>query len=173
MPDTTTQEPAATNAKSRPGATVAVASKMPNGLILRLFRMEPFREPVLGGGYRESERAVQTGDEYTLHGTAFSIEQAKLGNFPRHQTAGGFSITTGIPRDYWDEWLRQNEKSDMVRNGLIFAYDSEQRTRDAAAERDKVRSGLEPLDPDNPPPDVRRVRRDTNPSSGNSDADNL
>lgn len=171
MSETVTSEPAATSAKSRPGATVAVASKMPNGLILRLFRFEPFSEPVLGGGHREGKRAVQTGDEYILHGTAFSLERAKMGDFPRHQVAGGFSITTGIPRDFWDEWLSQNEKSDMVRNGLIFAYDTEMKTRDAAVEREGLRSGLEPLDPDNLPRDVRRVKRDTNPGSG--DADNL
>lgn len=171
---TTTSEPAATTARSRPADTITVASKMPNGLVLRLFRMEEFAEPVMGGGQRQSQRAIQTGDEYTLNGTAFSIERALRGDLPRHQIAGGFALTPGIPRDFWEQWLKQNEKSDMVRNGLIFAQASEQRARDAALEKEGLRSGLEPLDPDRLPADVRRIKRDTNPGSGaSSDADNL
>lgn len=157
------------------GSTVVVGSKLPNGLVLRVFNMEEFSEPVLGGGSRSSKRARQdvAAGEYVLNGTAIDLGEVGRGNLPRHRIAGGFALTAGIPKDFWERWLEQNRRSDLVRNNLVFCHATEEGAFSMGLEREKLKSGLEPLDPDNPPADVRRIRRGTRDNNVGNDADNL
>jgi len=130
------------------GAThITVACKLPHGLRLRLYKMEPFAEPVLGGGVRETKKAVQVGNEVVLNG----YRQLPFGQVPRAMIASGFALTSNVPKDFFEEWLKQNKDSAVVKQGLIFAHVERESVEDQAKDHRKVRNGLEPLDPKNLP----------------------
>jgi hypothetical protein len=164
-------KPRAPTAAASSGETVTVACKMPNGLILRLFRMEDKTIPVAGGGHQTVKQSVATGDEFQVNGPALDLVRLQREGAPDFAIAGGYALTPGIPKDFWDEWLRQNERAQYVQNKIIFAYEKPESARAAAIEHKGVRTGLEPIDPEKPPNDVRRVQRMR--QNENSDADNL
>lgn len=140
-------------------STVTVASKMPNGLVLRLFNMEDTMEPVQGGGSRKVKvaREVDGQPRYTIDGVA-----AEAGKAPRAAgVASGFALTPGIPLDFWTAWLEQNKTSDMVVNGLIFASEATRDVRAEAREKKDQRSGLEAIDPRNLPRGVEQAPEQT------------
>lgn len=122
--------------------TVSVGCKLPHGLRLRLFKMEPFSEAVIGGGVRESKRAVQVGEQIVLKGYAkpFGSEAVAL-------VVGGYAITPNVDREFIAEWLKQNAESAVVKSGLVFIQDGEQRARDEAKEKSALVNGLEALNP--------------------------
>jgi len=125
---------------------VTVACKMPNGVVLRMHRKEERPEPVMGGGMRMVEMWVATGDNVTIAGVA-----AEAGKLPNAPTSSGFALTPGVDADFWAAWLAQNKDLDMVRNGLIFAYDKPDFVVGKAKEMVKARTGMEPIDPNNLP----------------------
>lgn len=126
--------------------TVTVACKYPAGLLLRLFHMEEAQEPVLGGGWRTVKKAVQSGQTIRINGPAKRVEEA----LP-WQVLGGYALTPGVPADFWAEWLQQNADSELVKNGLIFASERREMAEGEAREKVEIKSGLEPLDPQNLP----------------------
>lgn len=135
------------------GAKVTVACKLPAGIRLRNFKMVPHREPVLGGGFRETEIAEPVGEDILINGTAVSFGLA-----PRHTVVAGFAITEGVDKECWDNWLAANTASAMVRNGLIFAYERSDAVLDEAKNRRDVRSNLEPFVPSEDPAKQRDPR---------------
>lgn len=158
-----------TRAFASTGDTVAVGCKLPNGLTLRVFSWHEYEEPNSGGKTRRIARQNAEAGEYVLNGNAVSMEALQRGDI-NHRVTGGFGITTGVPKDFWDLWLEQNKDSQLVREGLVFAHASEQSVVSEARKRESLRSGLEPIDPDRPPRDVRNVKRGT---MNNDDVDNL
>jgi len=155
MPDAQTAQPTApaVHGTRRAGRTVTVACKMPNGVILRAWEMVPHTEPLFGGGARETSVAVPVMDpsnplsqwEFTVRGNAIDIAKASLGDLPN--LAHGYSLTPGVPRELWEKWIEANKHAPMVKNNLIYALDDEASARDWSREHQKVRSGLEPIDP--------------------------
>jgi hypothetical protein len=122
--------------------TVTVACRLPNGLDLRLFRMEEWDEPVMGGGFRKTKRAVQYGEVVTLKGTAVPFGSAPTAS------PHGYALTHGVPADVWEQWLEQNKQSPIVLNHQVFAQPTPARANDMAKEHKSARSGLEPITPD-------------------------
>lgn len=133
------------------GPTVTVACKLPNGLRMRLFRMQKTHEPVLGGGSREVQVAHETGAEFTLNGWSHPQNKAS-----RATIEGGYALTPNVPKDFWDAWFAQNKDTDFVKKGLIFAHEKESSTIAEAREKVAVRSGLERLDPNKMPKGVEK-----------------
>lgn len=136
---------------SSSGDTVTVACKLPHGLIMRVFRMVERSQPVMGGGTRIEKIAEELPERVTLAG--FSHEQIKAPNAP---LVGGFALTRGVDREFWELWLDQNRTSDMVRNGLIFSHTQYESTEDEAKDKKDVKSNLERLDPNKLPRGVQR-----------------
>jgi hypothetical protein len=120
--------------------TVTVASKLPFGLILHIDDMVEVREAMYNGGERTVMRARPRPEKYTLKGNA--IDWAPQAENPR--LFGGYALTSGIPRDFWDAWLEQHKDSDLVKNYQVFAA-ARANTEGAAKEKSEIRSGLEPL----------------------------
>lgn len=145
----------ASNPVSRAGAKVTIACKMPSGLILRLFKMEEYAEPVMGGGSRTSKRAVQVGPSVTLNGTA-----TPPGYTPRFLISGGYALTSNVDKDFWEEWLKQNHDLEVVTNNLVFAASDQQHAQDRAAEQKDLKHGVEPLDMSEIEKDGKRIARD-------------
>jgi hypothetical protein len=129
-------------AEDKSAKTVTIACKHPPGLVLRLFKTRMVTVPVLGGGNREEPRAEPIpGREATINGPAKPI-----GEEPRCLVVGGFAITSGVDRELWEEWKKQNADSDLLKNRLLFAFPTPEAAQAEAKNSAKVRSGLEPLD---------------------------
>ena len=133
-----------TTAPASGTATVTVACKFPNGVVLRVFRKEEFDAPT-HGGVRTETRHVEIGS-FAVAGPAVPV-----GQIPRGDIAGGYALTTGVPADLWAAWLEANKESDLVKNGIIFAHERKDFARGKATEMVGVRSGMEPITPDTDP----------------------
>lgn len=142
--------------------TVIVACKLPNGLVIYDEREKTVNEQMFGGGFRPIQVWERVpGSEVTLNGNAMSHETLLSGDVP-HLVVGGYAMTPGVPRDFWERWLERHRDTDIVRNRLVFAAASESKVRGMAKENAATRSGLEPLDPDHPERSgVRRIERGT------------
>lgn len=146
------------NTGAKSSATVTVACKYPGGLILRRHVMRPKTELVMGGGTREVQEAIATGEQYVVNGP--SREPGKM-PFERSQSGvavkgtqvdvtSGFALTHNVPKDLWESWLEANKDSAIVRNGLIFAHAQASSVKAQGRDHEKQRSGLEPIDPNRP-----------------------
>lgn len=132
-------EPALRAGKS--GGTVTVACKLPAGLRLRVFEMVDVSHPIFGGGVKIVKEARQVSDDVFVRGTSAPAGQ----NLP-YAVVGGYALTHGIDRDFFERWLEQNRDSDVVRNGLIFAADGRDHAEGRAGDLKETRHGAEPLD---------------------------
>jgi hypothetical protein len=98
--------------------------------------------------------AQEVGPRFTVRGPALAF-----GQLPNIPIVGGYAITIGVPRDLARTWFEQNEDADCVKNNLIFCEDNLERATSRAKELAKVRSGLEPLDPNNLPPEFTKGKQ--------------
>lgn len=102
--------------------TVTVACKLPSGLHLEVL-----------------------GRRVTVKGNAF-----QFGNAPPGLASGGYALTPGVAKDFWEAWLKIHGESDVVKKGLIFASTRTIDARARGAEQEKVRSGFEGIEPEAP-----------------------
>lgn len=123
------------------GGFLTVACKLPHGIVLRVFDMVPTNIPIHNGvGYREVLQAKQRPGEFTLFGTAVA-----MGVVPKCKIVAGYALTQKVPAELYRKWLEQNKDSDIVKNNLIFAYESLEMAEGAAQERGDLRHGMEPM----------------------------
>jgi hypothetical protein len=132
--------------QSKSTATVTIACKHPSGFMLQLHQFFDHAVPVPGGGTRTEKLARPVGDPVRIHGPA-----TPHGEAPRAIIVGGYALTSGVPKEFWDAWCAQNKGAMVLHNNILFAYDKEADTRAAAKEHAKVRTGMEPIDPKAPP----------------------
>jgi hypothetical protein len=127
-------------------STVTVACKLPNGLILQLWEMQDQHE-ASPTGTRTIQKARKKGEPVKLAGCAL-----KFGQVPEVPMPGGYALTQ-VPADFWEEWVAQNQDADVLLNRIIFAHPTFDAASKQAQEQhvEKVKSGLEPIDPKNPP----------------------
>lgn len=132
--------------------TVTVGCKIPNGLMLQIYNMVDHDEPVFGGGVRVVKRAVQVGPRIKINGPA-----RYMGQELPHDIKGGCGLTYGVDADFFAKWLEQNKDAPYVRNGLVFAQPTGKPGEIESQIRDhkKLKSGMEPLDLENLPPEFR------------------
>jgi hypothetical protein len=123
--------------------TVTVASKLQNGLVLQLYKMVPTREPLPGGGTRETKRAEKVHQPITIAGCAV-FRGVDLAEREPKVLTGGYALTHGVDAEFFAEWLRQNADADIVRNKLVFAHATD--TAGQAKEHAALKSGAEPLE---------------------------
>ena len=132
--------------------TVTVACKLPHGLTLRLFKMVAHEEPVLGGGVRDSQVAEEVGDRVTIHGYLRAHgDEREIRVLTRGLGRSGWALTPGVNRTFFEEWIKQNKDMPAVKNGLIKAHESTSYLEGFAKEHTKLKNGVEPIDPKNPP----------------------
>jgi len=135
---------------------VVVACKIPNGLILQLQTPVERMEDGMGG---PQPRRYNTfgGRRYIVRGPAYPVG-TRPKNFEKFRSVpmieGGYAITRGIPKDFWEQWLEQNKRApyveapDGAEHGMIFAYDDLDSVVSAAREQEELLSGLEPISTD-------------------------
>jgi len=162
-------------AKTKPlpasSRTVIVACKVPTGLRLQLQKpLKKFEDTREGPQARTYN--VFYGPVYYVHGPAYPVGTLPKG-FPRQpQIEGGYALTSGIPADFWEQWMEQNKEADFVRpiagaeHGAIFAYGTFEDVTAAARECEKVLTGLEPISTDEDGKGALIDRRLPKPISG-------
>jgi hypothetical protein len=121
---------------------VTVACKIPNGLLLRIFRMAPAREQT-PTGFRDIDRAEQVGETTKINGPS-----VPFGTVQEYTIIGGYALTPNVNKELFEAWLEQNAELPAVRAGLIFAHAKPAMVSDQAKEKKAAMSGLEPLNPD-------------------------
>lgn len=130
--------------------TVTVVCRYPAGIILQAFAKTTQNEPVMGGGSREVIVHERVGEPFVVKGPVVNTgAYRQAGEFPEG-IVGGAMLNPGVPRDLWENWLYHNRESHLVVNRLVFAAESYDRAAAMAREDRDRKSGLEPLDPDNP-----------------------
>ena len=108
------------------------------GLILRVGEFAE-RHEAANIHARTVKEWQQTGS-FTVAGPA-----RRMGEDAAAQVVGGYAVTHGVPKDLWDKWLSDNEKSAMVQNKVIFAHEKSSYGDGQATEQKGVRTGMEPL----------------------------
>jgi hypothetical protein len=120
--------------------TVVVGCKLPSGFLLRVFEFVDSTEATPAGS-KKAKVARQLPQVFEAKGSATQPNKA-----PAHiVTESGAGLTQGCPRELWELWLAQNKDTDLVKNGLIFAYDDLASARDLASEREGQKTGMEPM----------------------------
>jgi hypothetical protein len=130
-------------------STIQVACKLPgNGVILRLHQWH--EENVIGmGGISRSVRVARPILTNQVHVRGYRGHYHGPTGEPQFPIIGGYAITT-VPRDFWEEWLKQNVENPIVKTRLIWAHQEAESVRDFAREHEEVKNGREPIDPDAP-----------------------
>jgi hypothetical protein len=108
--------------------TVTVACKLPNGLQLELKGHPPVK----------------------LNGTAVHYGTPPV-------AVNGVALTHNVDADFWARWSKEYKNYTPVRLGLIFAGANDSDVIAQAAELRDVKTGLEPLDQDNPGQGLEKV----------------
>lgn len=141
--------------------TVTVALKLPNGLRLRIYNMVEDNEPTQQG-YKKIARAEpirdESGDiiEVVLRGWN-DDQQAGFRNsrIAIPAAPGAFALTHGVDADFMKKWMEDNKDQEIVKKGLICVSENERTIERHLLKKDKLMSGLEPVDPLNPPKAMR------------------
>lgn len=128
--------------RSRSGEKVTVACKLPNGVVMQLFKKGEFRMAMPGGHFEVAEQSVPDPDHPPITAVGWRGTDGKLA----HGTIGGYGLTPNVPLEFWEKWLEQNKGTQIVVNRLIFAHGSHDHISGQAKEQKALRSGLEPLD---------------------------
>jgi len=153
--------------------TVTVACKTATGFLLRLQReqvvttnhgttqsKEVLNVPIIGEG----------AETYIVKG--FSRPAAKVamaaivgaGEALDGGTLGGYALTPGIPKAFWEKWLAQNKDLDAVKKRFLFAADKIDPIEGEAKDRLTENSGLEPVNPTSLPAEFRRRNASIQPA---------
>ena len=148
MSETNTSTKPHTGAKltpaARTGSTVSVGNKLPYTMILRLHDFHEASEPVMGGGSRTVRTAHQIGESVVIRGSGHPVNKAA-----DIQIVGGYALTHGVDKDFFERWLSQNSDLDTVTKGLIFARNNHSDVEAGAREQAGLRTGLEAGNPKN------------------------
>ena len=143
------------------GQTVSVACKVPMGLVLRVHGTMEVSEQTTNGP--RLTKVFPVLKEYTVKGPSHPVN--RLAKAP---IAGGYAITRGIPKDFWDKWLADNRESPLVVNHQIFAADTPTYVAGQAKEMREIRSGMEPMNPNGKD---SRIPKPTRPEAGKIEND--
>ncbi|QHC34151.1 hypothetical protein [Komagataeibacter xylinus] len=61
---------------------------------------------------------------------------------------GGYGLTS-VPSDLWEDWAKRHADTPFIKKRIVFAQATPAKAEGQAKEQEGVRTGLEPLDPDN------------------------
>ena len=73
---------------------------------------------------------------------------------------GGFGLTEGVPKDFWDRWKEANKALSFVKECLIWAYGKEGDAERKGEELRDKKHGMEPIDPKGDPRTPKIVATD-------------
>lgn len=131
-----------------------IGCKIPNGVILRNYKMVDSTENTPMGS-RPIKRAQQIGGAVTINGPS-----APYGHMREDPLRFGYALTYNVDREFMEKWFQDNWDQDMVANKLIIMANRDEDIIKQAKTNyhEGIRSGLEPLDPQNLPAEFRGQR---------------
>lgn len=131
---------------TRDVSNVCVGCNLPNGLELQLYARQAAREQTPNGP-RDTTISVKKGEAIKLHGVA-----RRFGADLPFPVIQGYAMTA-VPKPFWDQWCEQNADADVIANrGILAGADQAELTEKIVnARRDKIKSGMAPIDPKAPP----------------------
>lgn len=135
-----TDKPGETSPKPTKAATLTVACKVPNGMILQLCKEMDHQEAILGGGMRTVKQWHPFGDKVKINGPAHPF-----GVMPNYRIVGGYALTEGVNEEFFNVWMKQHEHDASVVNHMIFAHSKTDYAVDWAKDHKSTLSGLQPL----------------------------
>jgi hypothetical protein len=93
-----------------------------------------------------------TGPKYTFRGCSVvrGQPQWKQYRYPNLVADGTAALTTGVPKDFAEEWFRQNADLPFVKNKLVYMAKDNDHAIGEAKERTGQRCGMHPLAEDDP-----------------------
>jgi hypothetical protein len=131
----------------KPSAKVIVASKLPMAIELQHCEMREVVRRVRETVWKDNE-AAKVGPIVRINGTAYPRGQPPEGFRDRPTMIGGYALTFGVDRAWWEKWADQNKDAPFVANGLVFAVkDRADVMARAKGELQGVTSGLDPVVP--------------------------
>jgi hypothetical protein len=71
------------------------------------------------------------------------------------RVVGGYGITEQVPKEHFDEWMKQNRNHPAVTGNLIFAMNNTASAESKAREYAEHRHGMEPINSSDPASDPR------------------
>jgi len=122
--------------------TVTVGLKHPSGLILRLFKEQEVTEQTPSGP-RQVRQFFPNLEAGTVAIKGYG--GAAFGQVQPHRIIGQYALTQGVPADFIQEWLKQNQDHDLVKNNLIFIHADEADAAAQGKDQQTVWDGLHPL----------------------------
>lgn len=150
---------------SKSTSNVTVACKLPNGLVLQIYEyIEEYQNSPTGP--IKVKLAKKVGAPVKLNGCALPFAV-----IPAYPVPSGYALTE-VPVEFWEKWSEQNKDADCIKNRVVFAHERREAATDRAKEQHEeivvpgkfnpqtgandgrvvgVKSGLEPIDPRNPP----------------------
>jgi hypothetical protein len=123
------------------GRTYFVACRHLGGLIIQSYAPMKEMEPVIGGGQREVTRYRTTGAQFKLNGPLRALKEMN----PHAIGMTGYAMTEGVPADLWEEWMRHNAESALVKNHMVFGHERRDAVEGWAREHKGVVHNFEPV----------------------------
>jgi hypothetical protein len=72
--------------------------------------------------------------------------RVRINGWNNNEIAGlSHGITREVPASLWEAWSKEHAESKLVKNGFIFAEESEKRAKDKAKDNKEQKSGFEQL----------------------------
>lgn len=133
----------ANNPKSYAGEKITIASKLPMALQLQLCAPRTEERKERATTWNETVY-FKVGPVVVINGTAFPNADIPE-NMERPQMIGGCALTSGVDRDWWEQWLEQNKTAPFIQSGLVFAQPTIDGIRGQAKEHLKLDSMLGPI----------------------------
>lgn len=131
--------------------TVTVLCRLPSGITLELHDLDALK--ARASSEAPVAVAARPMKSVTLNGQKHD---------PRyHQAEGrllGRAGRTQVDADFWNAWLAQNERSELVTQKLVFAEVNASKAEAAVAELATERTGLEGVDESALPQNVEKAK---------------
>lgn len=121
---------------------VIVACRLPKGVVLKIYDDE---EIAIRAEYAKAKH-VDLSPLRVVSSISLNGATSHPNYHPKDNEILGRFGKTSVPSDFWEKWLKQNERSDLVLKNLVFAEPNEARASSRAAEFANVKTGFEGLD---------------------------
>lgn len=135
----------AVHVEKKSGRTVTVACKFPPGLVLQHQKSRKIQVPLMGGGYTEVVEFHRVGQQVHVRGPGIAHG---VKGYRAPELEGGYALTHKVDGAFFDEWLKQNADTDLVRNKIVFAASESDDVEAEARDNESRVTGFEPVNPD-------------------------
>lgn len=131
--------------------TVMVACALPHGFQMQLQQSVETPSPTRDDPLRKETINRYVGKVVEIAGPARNrdVRRTEAGEFV--PTAGGYALTPGVDKDFWDKWREQMKDWPPLVAGQVFAGEREDAVKGKARAGEHGPSGFEPYNPKNPP----------------------